>query len=87
MYNNSNARSIFANSDNDIEIYAAWQITVGPSAGTLTLDGGASVTIVYWDGAAYQTTSAAGNLTLGEGTYFLWKETETQYWLDGPNAS
>lgn len=86
-YNSATARSLFANNDGNIPAGAAWSVVVGPSGGTLTLDGGTGVTIRYWNGSSYTTTSAAGNITLGEGRHFIEKLSDTSYQVDGPNIS
>ena len=86
-YNTSTARSLFINSDGNIPVGASWSLTVGPSGGTLTADGGTGVTIRYWNGASYTTTAAGGNITLGEGRHFIYKIADTQFQIDGPNIS
>ena len=86
-YNSATARSLFFNNDSTIPVGAMWSLIVGPSAGTLTGDGGAGVLIRYWNGLSWTTTAAAGNVTIGEGQYTIWKETDTLYHLAGPNIS
>lgn len=87
FYNEATARSLILNNDADIPVDAYAALRVGPSAGTLTLDGGAGVTITYWNGTDYTTTAAAANLTIGEGQYTIWKNTDTNYYVDGPAIS
>jgi len=87
FYNEATARSLILNNDADIPVDAYASLRVGPSGGTLTIDGGAGVTLTYWDGAGYTTTAAAANITAGEGQYTIWKNTDTNYFIDGPNLS
>jgi hypothetical protein len=86
-YNTATARSLFFNNDGNIKLGAMFALKVGPSAGTLTGDGGTGVQIRWWNGSGWTTTAAAGNITIGVGSYTIWKETDTLYWIDGPTLS
>lgn len=86
-YNSGTARTLSANADNDIPVGAAWSVIVGSSGGVLTLDGGTGITIQYWNGSGYSATAAAGNVTLGEGRHFIYKYSDSVFYVDGPNIS
>lgn len=86
-YNSATARSLLMNDDANIKVGAAWSLHVGPSAGTLTGDGGTGVVIRYWNGTGWAATAAAGNITIGVGDYTIWKETDTLYHVNGPTIS
>lgn len=86
-YNTGTARTLNFADDSAIDAGAAWALLVGPSAGVLTGDGGTGVQIRYWNGTGWTTTAAAGNITIGVGQYTIWKETDTLYWISGPNLS
>lgn len=87
FYNEATARSLLFPNDAAIKVDSYFSLRVGPSGGTLTGDGQTGVTITYWDGTGYTTTAAAGNVTIGEGQYTIWKNTDTNWFLDGPNIS
>ncbi len=87
FYNEATARSIIFNNDGNIPVDAYGHIRVGPTAGVCTLDGGTGVTFTYWNGTGYATTSAAGDLTLDDGSYTWWKESDTSFWIDGPDIT
>ena len=86
-YNTGTARSLLMNNDGTLKVGSMWALKVGPSAGTLTGDGGTGVQIRWWNGTGWTTTAAAGNITIGVGSYTIWKETDTLYWIDGPTLS
>lgn len=86
-YDIGTARSLFLNNDSDIPEGSMAALLVGPSAGTLTIDAGAGVTLRYWNGAIWTDTSAGGTVTAGVGQYTIWKDTDTLYWITGPNLS
>jgi hypothetical protein len=86
-YNTGTARSLLFNDDSNIRIGQPWALLVGPSAGTLTGDGGTGVQIRWWNGTGWTTTTAAGNITIGVGQYTIWKESDTLYWISGPTLS
>ena len=87
FYNEATARSLLLNNDGNIPVDAAFMLRVGPTAGVLTGDGGAGVTITWWNGSGWTTTAAAANVTIGVGLYTIWKETDTHYYIDGPTIS
>jgi hypothetical protein len=84
FYNEATARSILFNNDANIPVDAYGHIRVGPSAGTLTLDAGTGVSLTYWNGVTYVTHTAAANLTITDGSFTWWKDTDTSYYIDGP---
>lgn len=84
FYNEATARSILFNNDANIPVDAYGHIRVGPSGGTLTLDGGTGVSLTYWTGAAYVTHTAAANLEILDGSFTWWKATDTSFYIDGP---
>lgn len=86
-YNSATARSLLMNNDANIKVGSMWSLLVGPSAGTLTGDGGTGVQIRWWNGTGWTTTAAAGNITIGVGQYTIWKETDTLYHISGPTLS
>jgi hypothetical protein len=86
-YNTATARSLLFNNVAALKLGAMFALKVGPSAGTLTGDGGTGVQIRWWNGSGWTTTAAAGNITIGVGSYTIWKETDTLYWIDGPTLS
>lgn len=86
-YDEATARSIVFNNDGNIPVDAYGHIRVGPTAGVLTLDAGVGVTFTYYDGNAYQTTTAPGDLELGDGSYTWWKQSDTNFFIDGPNIT
>lgn len=86
-YNSATARSLLFNNVAAIQVGAMFSLLVGPSAGTLTGDGGTGVQIRWWNGSGWTTTAAAGNITIGVGQYTIWKETDTLYWISGPTLS
>ena len=86
-YNTGTNRELNFPVDANVPLGQIWSLLVGPSAGTLTGDGEATVQIRWWNGSAWITTTAAGNITIGEGRYIIWKETDTLYWIDGPTIS
>lgn len=87
FYDEATARSLLFNNDSAIPVDAFFHYRVGPTGGVLTGDGGTGVTISWWNGTSYTTTSAAGNITIGEGAGTIWKDTATHYYIDGPNLS
>lgn len=87
FYDTATARSLLFNNDGNIPIHAMWSYIVGPSGGTLTGDGGTGVTITYWNGSGWTTTAAAGNITIGVGSGTIWKDSDTHYFIMGPNLA
>ena len=45
------------------------------------------VVLNYWNGSSYTATAAGGTITAGEGLYTIWKDTDTLFYIDGPNLS
>lgn len=86
-YNTGTARTLSFNNDGTILAGSMWAYIVGPSAGVLTGDGGTGVVIDWWNGSSWTTTTAAGNITIGEGSGTIWKDTSTHYYIMGPNLS
>ena len=86
-YNTATARQLDFPDDSNIPLGQLWALLVGPSAGVLTGDGETGVQIRYWNGTGWTTTAAAGNITIGKGQYTIWKETNTLYWISGPDLS
>jgi len=87
FYDEATERSIFFNNDGDIPVDAYGHIRCGVSSGTLTLDAGTGVTLTYWDGSAYVDHTAAANLEVTDGSYTWWKQSDTNYYIDGPNIT
>lgn len=87
VYNEGANRSLLLNNIATIPVGAVWVYEVGPSAATLTGDGGTGVQIQYWNGTSWTTTAAAGNITIGEGQGTIEKRTDTLYVINGPNLS
>lgn len=86
-YDSATARTLNLTNNSAIIVDAVWAYYVGPSAGTLTAQAGTGVTLDYWDGSAWQTTAAAGSVTLGEGQGTIKKISDTKYRIMGPNIS
>lgn len=86
-YNSATARSLLFNDVAALKVGAMFALMVGPTAGTLTGDGGTGVQIRWWNGTGWTTTAAAGNITIGVGQYTIWKETDTLYHISGPTLS
>lgn len=53
--------------------------------GTITLDPGAGVAFEWWDGSAFQNSTA--NRTLGEGQFTFYKRSDIEYVITGPNIT
>ena len=87
FYNEATARSLLLNDDSDIPVDAYFAYTVGATGGTLTGDGGTGVVINWWNGAGWTATAAAANMTIGEGSGTIWKLSDTEYYITGPNLS
>ena len=85
FYNTGTARTITLEQETDLPIGTVWMVLVGPSGGTLTLDTGAGLSIQYWNGTGW--TNTTGSVTLGDGMYTIWKETDINYYVVGPNIS
>lgn len=87
FYDEATARALIIDVDTDIAQESVFAARVGPNAGTLTLSSGASVTFTWWNGSAYVVTAAGADLTMGPGLYTIWKDTTTNFYVDGPNLA
>ena len=87
FYNEATARSLILNNNADILEDTHYYLLVGPLGGTLTIDGATGVTLTYWNGTSWTVTAAGGNITAGEGLYDIWKDTDTNFYVFGPNLS
>jgi len=62
-----------------------WSVINDAGSGTLTFQAGAGVVITFWNGSSWTTTAVAGSVAAGEGQFTVWKRTDTEYYLTGPN--
>ena len=87
FYNEGTNRDLVLNDDSNIPVDAYFAYIVGPSASILTGNAGTGVTITYFNGSVWVVTAAAGSMTIGEGEGTIWKESDTNYYISGPNLT
>ncbi len=87
FYDEGTNRDLVLNNDGAIAIDTLFAYFVGPNASVLTGNAGTGVTITYWDGTAWVTTAAAASITIGEGQGTIYKNTDTNYIVNGPNLA
>ena len=79
------ARVYTINNISGIKIGSEWGVINDAGSGDITFQAGAGVQITFWNGASWATTAVAGSVIAGEGKFTIYKRTDTQYYLNGPN--
>ena len=73
---------------NDIsatKVGSMWAIINDAGAGDILFQAGAGCIITFWNGATWVTSLVAGFVVAGEGHFTIYKRTDFEYYLSGPN--
>lgn len=84
IHDEATARSWTVNQSTDIPLGAIYGI-INIGAGVITLVSGVGVAFEYWNGTGW--TNTTGNITLGLGQFTIYKRTDIEYVVNGPNIS
>jgi len=78
-------RTYSLNDISNTKVGSMWSVINDAGAGNILFQAGAGVIITFWNGASWTTSLVAGFVTAGEGQFTIYKRTDTEYYLTGPN--
>jgi len=69
------------------KVGSMWAVINDAGAGDILFQAGPGCVITYWNGTGWTTSLVAGFVIAGEGQFTVYKRTDFEYYLTGPNLT